>query len=149
MKASKRLDLPESGYQALKTVHTLAGVYSEIFIKADTVIGIGRLLVGDFQKLLYSTDPRDWHAIEQEKRRRLQTLLAANKRLNTAYILKEQFGQLWEYRRETGFPASLFGRRLHFSRFRAFVGDYLPAVAVDGLFIATQYDVVSSAGRSG
>jgi len=35
-----------------------------------------------------------------EKRRQLQTLLAANKRLNTAYVLKEQFGQLWGYRRE-------------------------------------------------
>jgi transposase len=35
-----------------------------------------------------------------EKRRALQTLVAANKRLNTAYVLKEQFAQLWEYRRE-------------------------------------------------
>jgi transposase len=33
-------------------------------------------------------------------RRALQTLLAANKRLNTAYVLKESFGQLWEYERE-------------------------------------------------
>ncbi|WP_411281386.1 ISL3 family transposase [Gemmatimonas sp.] len=33
-----------------------------------------------------------------EKRRALQTLLAANKRLNTAYVLKEQLAQLWEYR---------------------------------------------------
>jgi GT2 family glycosyltransferase len=50
-------------------------------------------------------------------------------------------GRLWEYRRETGFPGSLLGRRLHCSRFRSFVGDYLPAVAVDGLFMATQYDL--------
>ncbi|MCK7479015.1 MAG: transposase [Candidatus Moduliflexus flocculans] len=28
----------------------------------------------------------------------LKTLLAANKRLNTAYLLKESFGQLWELR---------------------------------------------------
>lgn len=34
-----------------------------------------------------------------EKRRRLETLLAANTRLNKAYLLKEAFGQLWEYRR--------------------------------------------------
>ncbi len=33
-------------------------------------------------------------------RRALQQLLAANKRLNTAYLLKESFGQLWDYRRE-------------------------------------------------
>ncbi len=33
-------------------------------------------------------------------RRALKTLLAANKRLNTAYLLKESFGQLWSYDRE-------------------------------------------------
>jgi len=35
-----------------------------------------------------------------EGRRALKTLLAANKRLNTAYVLKESFGQLWDYERE-------------------------------------------------
>ena len=39
--------------------------------------------------------------LSPEKRRRLQTLVAANKRFNTAYLLKEQFGQLWKYRRES------------------------------------------------
>ena len=33
-------------------------------------------------------------------RRALKTLLAANKRLHTAYLLKESFGQLWDYGRE-------------------------------------------------
>ena len=31
----------------------------------------------------------------------LKTLLAANKRLNTAYVLKEIFGQLWSFERES------------------------------------------------
>ena len=31
----------------------------------------------------------------------LKVLLAANKRLNTAYLLKESFGQLWDYKSET------------------------------------------------
>jgi transposase len=35
-----------------------------------------------------------------EGRRALTTLLAANKRLHTAELLKESFGQLWDYRRE-------------------------------------------------
>jgi transposase len=35
-----------------------------------------------------------------EGRQSLKTLLAANKRLNTAYLLKESFGQLWSYERE-------------------------------------------------
>jgi Transposase len=30
----------------------------------------------------------------------LKTLLSANRRLNTAYVLKESFGQLWSYERE-------------------------------------------------
>ena len=33
-------------------------------------------------------------------RQSLKTLLAANKRLHTAYLLKESFGQLWDYERE-------------------------------------------------
>jgi transposase len=33
-------------------------------------------------------------------RRALKKLLGANKRLNTAYLLKESFGQLWDYSRE-------------------------------------------------
>ena len=33
-------------------------------------------------------------------KKNLRLLLAANKRLNTAYLLKESFGQLWDYNRE-------------------------------------------------
>ena len=33
-------------------------------------------------------------------RRALKTLRAANRRLNTAYLLRESFGQLWDYERE-------------------------------------------------
>jgi transposase len=36
-----------------------------------------------------------------EGKRSLELLLAANKRLNTAYALKESFGQLWDYQRES------------------------------------------------
>ena len=35
-----------------------------------------------------------------EGKHSLKTLLAANKRLNTAYLLKETFGQLWDYNSE-------------------------------------------------
>lgn len=35
-----------------------------------------------------------------EGRQSLKLLLGANKRLNTAYLLKESFGQLWDYQRE-------------------------------------------------
>ena len=38
--------------------------------------------------------------LTRDGRRSLKTLLAANKRLNTAYLLKESFDQLWDYNRE-------------------------------------------------
>jgi transposase len=38
--------------------------------------------------------------LSMEGRASLKKLLAANNRLNTAYILKEEFGQLWDYRSE-------------------------------------------------
>src|SRR5438128_612332 len=41
-----------------------------------------------------------------EGRRSLKLLLAANRRLNTAYLLKESFGQLWDYTREGWAQAS-------------------------------------------
>jgi transposase len=47
-----------------------------------------------------------------EGRQSLKLLLAANKRLNTAYLLKESFGQLWHYRSEA------WARRF-FERWRA------------------------------
>jgi len=43
-----------------------------------------------------------------EGRKSLKVLLAANKRLNTAYLLKESFGQLWDYERE-GWARKFFG----------------------------------------
>ena len=38
--------------------------------------------------------------LDLDGKRALKTLLAANKRLNTAYLLKESFGQRWDYERE-------------------------------------------------
>jgi hypothetical protein len=38
--------------------------------------------------------------LSTEGRSALRTLLKANKRLNIAYLLKESFSQLWEYRQE-------------------------------------------------
>ena len=47
--------------------------------------------------------------VEQRKpghRRSLKKLLNANSRLNTAYLLKETFGQLWNYKTDQGARAS-------------------------------------------
>lgn len=59
VKREGRLVLSEGGFHMLKTVRTIPGVYSEIFVKARSGWGIGRLIVGEFQKLLYSTKAED------------------------------------------------------------------------------------------
>jgi transposase len=41
-----------------------------------------------------------WVNLSQEGRQSLRLLFAANARLNKAYLLKEMFGQLWDYHRE-------------------------------------------------
>ena len=41
-----------------------------------------------------------WKNLSVDGRVALKTLFNANKRLNTAYLLKESFGQLWDYQRE-------------------------------------------------
>jgi transposase len=38
--------------------------------------------------------------LKPDGRRSLRLLLKANRRLNTAYLLKEEFGQLWDYEAE-------------------------------------------------
>lgn len=65
VKRSGRLTLSQHGFDTLKSVHTVMGVYSEIFVKTKNGMGVGRLIVGDFQKLLYSTDPEDLAAISK------------------------------------------------------------------------------------
>lgn len=41
-----------------------------------------------------------WANLDWDGRRALKELLAANRRLHVAYLLKESFGQLWSYQRE-------------------------------------------------
>jgi conjugal transfer ATP-binding protein TraC len=65
LKDDKKLVMPDGAYSLLRTVHTLPPYYSEIFIKGETGIGVGRLVVSDYSKLLYSTDPVDKSAIKR------------------------------------------------------------------------------------
>jgi len=70
-------------------------------------------------------------------RRSLKTLLIANKRLNTAYILKEEFGQLWDYQSEAwarkffdNWKASLKWQRLKpFEKFAKMVERHWDGIA--------------------
>jgi transposase len=72
-----------------------------------------------------------------EGKRALKTLLAANKRLNTAYLLKESFGQLWDYTREAwarrffeNWRASLKWQRLKpYEKFAAMIERHWDGIA--------------------
>jgi transposase len=50
-----------------------------------------------------------WTNLSQEGRQSLRLLFAANQRLYKAYLLKEMFGQLWDYHRE-GWARRFFER---------------------------------------
>ena len=72
-----------------------------------------------------------------EGKRSLEILLAANRRLNTAYILKEAFGQLWDYEREAwarrffeNWRASLKWQRLEpYERFADLINRHWDGIA--------------------
>ena len=72
-----------------------------------------------------------------EGKRSLKLLLAANRRLNTAYLLKESFGQLWDYEREgwarrffENWRASLKWQRLEpYQRFAEMVDRHWDGIA--------------------
>ena len=59
------LILNDYDQKLLGTVHTRPGMYSEVFIKSDSGIGIGRLFVTDAQVLMYSTHHADVSAIQR------------------------------------------------------------------------------------
>lgn len=56
---ARQLPLSGFGVETLKSVHTVPGRYSEVFLIADSGQGIGRLVVDPFSRLLYSTRPDD------------------------------------------------------------------------------------------
>lgn len=75
--------------------------------------------------------------LTQDGRASLRLLLKANKRLNTAYLLKESFGQLWSYRREgwarrffNNWRDSLKWQRLpHYKKFAAMIERHWDGIA--------------------
>lgn len=58
-KDEKRLGMSDGGYELLKTIHTAPGEYSEVFFLTEYGIGIGRLIVDPYTRIMYSTLPKD------------------------------------------------------------------------------------------
>ena len=76
---SGRLVLSEAGFNLLSTVASVGGVYSEIFVKSGHIgVGVGRLIVSNFEKMLFSTVPEDVNAIENYTNRGLNVTDAIN-----------------------------------------------------------------------
>ncbi|ODN41438.1 type-IV secretion system protein TraC [Piscirickettsia litoralis] len=86
VKESKRLVMSEPAFRLLESVRTLSGEYSEIFIKMKESLGVGRLIVNDFQKLLYSTHPDDVNAIKNLTDQGLSVNEAISKLLESGYL---------------------------------------------------------------
>lgn len=78
IKKEGRLPLSEGGYNILKSVHTIRGQYSEIFMLTERGSGVGRLTVDAFSKLLYSTAPDDVQAINNKIKEGMDTSQAIN-----------------------------------------------------------------------
>ncbi len=73
IKRQNRLMIGEGGYTFLKSVHTVTGQYSEIFFVTSYGVGIGRLIVDKYTKLLYSTHPDDIKKISERTHRGMTT----------------------------------------------------------------------------
>jgi transposase len=75
--------------------------------------------------------------LSESGRKNLRLLLAANKRINTAYLLKESFGQLWDYNSEAwarkffeNWRDSLKWQRLKpYEKFAAMIDEHWEGVA--------------------
>lgn len=65
VRKDNQLVMEDWAFNMLKSVHTEAGVFSEIFVSVGQLQCVGRLIVSDFQKLLYSTAPNDVNDIKQ------------------------------------------------------------------------------------
>ena len=78
VRKDNQLVMEDWAFNMLKSVHTEAGVFSEIFVSVGQLQCIGRLIVSDFQKLLYSTAPDDVNAIKQYQSRGMNVQDAIN-----------------------------------------------------------------------
>ena len=73
IRRQNRLMIGDGGFTFLKSVHTVVGQYSEIFFVTSYGVGIGRLMVDKYTKLLYSTHPDDIKKISERTSRGMTT----------------------------------------------------------------------------
>lgn len=66
-----RLALGAWGFQALRSLQTIKGQFSEIMVVSDGAMGVGRLVMPPFEQLLTSTDPADRALVAQKRKQGL------------------------------------------------------------------------------
>jgi hypothetical protein len=79
---------------------SVVGRYARLPEVRGTACGLSALRRGEARAARFSGRQSVLHETFRPVRRATLPKLAANKRLNTAYLLKESFGQLWSYQRE-------------------------------------------------
>lgn len=64
VKKTGAMPMTDVAFKLLESVHTVPGEYSEIMVRNAEGVGVGRLVVSDFNKLLYSSRAQDVAAIK-------------------------------------------------------------------------------------
>lgn len=65
LKNSKRLSMDPSMERTLRSLHTEQGKYAEIMIKGPKGFAVGRLILDEFSKILYSTKADEFTAVQE------------------------------------------------------------------------------------
>src|SRR5690606_17831104 len=91
IRKENRLSIGDWGYDKLKTVHTDRGKYAEIMCITPYGTGIGRLVLNNFQKVLFSTTPEDVVAIKKLRDQGLDLGEAVG------VLVRERFGEGSDY----------------------------------------------------
>src|SRR5690606_14896749 len=91
IKDAKRLPVGEWGYNLLKTVHTAPGKYAEIMCVTPYGVGVGRLVLNNFQKVLFSTKAEDVVALRKLREQGMDLHQAVQ------HLVKQRFGDASEY----------------------------------------------------
>ncbi len=74
----RRLDVSKAELNLMKTVFTVKGRYSEVYIRSPLGCGIGRLIVDPFSMLLYSTNAKDRARIDAKMNTGMNVFQAIN-----------------------------------------------------------------------
>ena len=90
VKNEGRLPVSEGVFRLLESVHTVPGEYSEILVRSAWGTGIGRLVVSDFNLLLYSTNAKDVAALKAYRDRGASLVEAIN------LVLRDRKGVIQE-----------------------------------------------------